>query len=137
MGKYIPVQMNHGVIGDVLIEIRDKTVPLILKRGQTIGLVTSCLVTQAEQGQTPQSRKEDVQSVTGRSNDMDTWIGGASVGDVEKAGRKADSVQSMENGQFYETEWEKCQFIRESFQLDTNQILNADEKLKEVVIKLF
>ena len=72
MGKYIPVQTNHGVTGDVLIEISDKTVPglvlpeivynvkkklgcifvenhnpepLMLKRGQTIGLVTSCVVT--------------------------------------------------------------------------------------------
>ena len=48
-------------------------------------------------------RKEDTQSVTGQSNDMDTCIGGASVGDVEKAGRKADRVQSKENRQFYKT----------------------------------
>ena len=27
MGKYIPVQMNRGVTGDVLIEISDKTEP--------------------------------------------------------------------------------------------------------------
>ena len=78
MGKYIPVQTNHGVTGDVLIEISDKTVlglvlpeivynvkkklgcifvenhnsePLMLKRGETIRLVSSCIVTQAEQGQ--------------------------------------------------------------------------------------
>ena len=71
MGKYIPVQKNLGVTGDVLIEISDKTIPgivlpeivynvkkklgcifvenhtsesLMLKRGQTIGLVMSCLV---------------------------------------------------------------------------------------------
>ena len=25
MGKYIPVQTNHGITGDVLIEISDKT----------------------------------------------------------------------------------------------------------------
>ena len=31
----------------------------------------------------------------------------------------------------------KAKFIRESFQLDTNTILNADAKLKEAVIKLF
>ena len=31
----------------------------------------------------------------------------------------------------------KRQFICESFQLDTNKILNADAKLKEAVIKLF
>ena len=119
MGKYIPVQTNRGVTGDVLIKLSDKTVPglvlpeivykkklgcifvenpnsepLMLKRGQTLGLVMSCVVTQAEKGQTPEMRKEDAQSVTGRSNDTD-----ASVGDVEKAGRKADSVHSIENRQ--------------------------------------
>ena len=68
MGKYIPVQTNRGIMGDVLIEISDNTVTglilqeivynvkkklgcifkenhnseqLELKRGQTIGLVTS------------------------------------------------------------------------------------------------
>ena len=35
---------------------------------------------------------------------------------------------------FYETKEEKRQFICESFQLDANEILNADEKLKEAVI---
>ena len=91
MGKYILVQTNHGVTGDVLIEISNKTEsglvlpeivynvkkrlgcifveyhnpePLVLKRGQTIGLVTSCVVMQAEQGQTPERRKEETQSVT-------------------------------------------------------------------------
>ena len=44
--------------------------------------------------------------------------------------------QSLENRKFYETEEEKWQFIVESFQLDANEILNADEKLKEAVIKL-
>ena len=68
-------------------------------------------MTPAEQGLTLEMFKEDTQSVTGRSNDMDTCIGGASVRDVEKAGWKADSVQSIENRQFYETEGEKCQFI--------------------------
>ena len=63
--------------------------------------------------------------------------GGASVGDAEKAGRKADSLQSMENRQFYKTKREKHQFICESFQLDMNAILNAAGKLKEAVIKLF
>ena len=120
MGKYISVQTNGGVTGDVLNEISDKTVPglvlpeivynvkkrlgfifvenhnsepLMLKRGP----IVSCIVTQAEQGQTPQMHKEDTQSVTGQSNDTDTRKGGASVGDLEKAGRKADSVQSIEN----------------------------------------
>ena len=75
--------------------------------------------------------------MTGRSNDTDTCIGGASVGVGEKEGRKADSVQSIKNRQFYKTEGEKHQFICESFQLDTNKILNADAKLKEAMIKLF
>ena len=43
----------------------------------------------------------------------------------------------MENRQFHETEGEKHKFIFESFQLDTNAILNVDAKLKEAVIKLF
>ena len=60
-----------------------------------------------------------------------------SVWDAEKAGRKADSVQSIENKQFYKTQEEKRQYIHESFQLDTNKILKADAKLKEVVINLF
>ena len=54
---------------------------------------------------------------------------------MEKTGRKAGSVQLIENRQFYKTKEEKRQFIRESFQLDTNEILNTDAKLKEAVIK--
>ena len=54
--------------------------------------MTSCVVVQAEQGQTLEMCKEDTQSVTERSNDTDTRFGGASVGDVEKTGQKADSV---------------------------------------------
>ena len=128
MGKYIPVQTNNGVTGDILIEISDKNVPglllheivynvkkklgcifvenhnsepLMYKRRQTIGQVTSCIVTQAEQGQLPEKRMEDTQSVTGRSNEIDPRIEGANVGNLEKAGQKADSVQSIENRQFY------------------------------------
>ena len=56
---------------------------------------------------------------------------------VEKAGRKAECVQTIGNRQSYETETEKQKFIQESFQLDMNAILNADAKLKEAVIKLF
>ena len=91
----------------------------------------------AEPGQLTEKRKEDTQSVTGRNNDTDTHIGDSSGGNVEKAGWKAGSVQSIENRQCYKTKGEKHQFIIESFQLDTNTILNADAKLKEVVIKLF
>ena len=41
------------------------------------------------------------------------------------------------NRQYYKTEEEKQKFISESFQLDTNEILNKDAKLKEAVIQLF
>ena len=68
---------------------------------------------------------------------MEICIGGTSVGNMENACRKADSVQSIENRQYYETEKEKRKFICESFLLDMNAILNADAKLKEAVIKLF
>ena len=108
-----------------------------LKRGQTIGLVTSCIVTQEEQGQVPVERSDATQNITRMSYDTDARIGGAGVGDEEKTGWKADSVLSIENRQSYETEEEKCQFICESFKLDTNEILNADANLKEAVIKLF
>ena len=81
--------------------------------------------------------RENRPCVTERSNDAETRIGGASVRNAEKAGRKADSVQSLGNRQCYETEEEKRKFIRESFQLDSNAILNEDAKLKEEVIKLF
>ena len=119
------MQMNRGVTLDVLIETSDKTVhglvlpeivfnvkkklgcifvenhnskPLMLKRGQTIGLVTSCLVKQSEQGETPEMNKENTQSITGQSNNRDTRIGSASVGETGwKTGWKADSVQSVEN----------------------------------------
>ena len=46
---------------------------------------------------------------------------------------KADCVQNIKNRQTYETKEEKRKFIRESFQLDTNAILNEDAKLKEVL----
>ena len=56
---------------------------------------------------------------------METHIGGASVGSAkkdQKAGWKAEFVQTIENRQSFETEEEKQKFIRESFQLDTNAI---------------
>ena len=97
----------------------------------------SCIVTQAEPGQLLEKSKEDRQSITGRSNDTYTRIGGASGENTEKAGWKAGNVQSIENRQCYETKGEKRQFIFESLQLDTNAILNTDANLKEAVIKLF
>ena len=123
-------------LGCIFIENHNSE-PLKLKRGQTIGLVTSCVVTQAEQGQLSEKRKENTQSVTGHSNDSDTRIGGTSGGNAEKAGRKAGSIQSKEDRQLYKTKGEKHQFICECFQLDMNAILDVDTKLKEAVIKLF
>ena len=130
-------ETNREIQGDVLIEISNKTVvglilpeiicnvkrklgcifienhnseSLDLQRGQTIGVVTSCVVMQEELGQQPGKRKKDTQCVTGRSNDEETCIGCASVGNaekVEKAGRKAECIQTIENRQSYETEEEK------------------------------
>ena len=85
---------------------------------------------QEEQGQTLAVLRDVTQSITRTSNDKDTGIGGASRGEMEKAGQKSDSAQSIENRKFYKTKEEKRQFICESFQLDANEILNANEKLK-------
>ena len=60
-------------------------------------------MTLEELDQTPGVRSEVTQSVTGTSNDTDTSIGGTRRGDTEKAGQKADSLQSIENRQFYGT----------------------------------
>ena len=68
---------------------------------------------------------------------METHLDSPNVGNVEKAGQKADSVQSVENRGCYETKEEKQKCFCKSFQLDTNAILNTDDKLKEAVIKLF
>ena len=65
-----------------------------------------------------------------------TNIGGASGGDTQKAVQKADSVQSLENRNSYETEEKKGQFIHESFKLDKNKILYPDKKLEEAMINL-
>ena len=149
MGKYIPIQTNREITGEVLNDTSDKTIPELmlpkivynikkklgcifvenhnsepmgLKRGQTIGLVTLCVGLQEEQSQAPSERSNAMQSVARMSNDRDTHIGSASEGDAEKAGWKADSVQSVENRQFFETEEEKLQFTCESFELDKNKI---------------
>ena len=81
-GEKKPVQTNYEIAGDVLVEISDKTVmglilpeivynikkklgcifienhnseSLGLQRGQRIGVVTSCVVTQEELGQRPEN----------------------------------------------------------------------------------
>ena len=77
------------------------------------------------------------QRATEQNNAADNCIGCASGGRKKKAGQIADSVQSIENRNFYETEEEKLQFICDSFQLDENKILKINKKLKEAVIELF
>ena len=111
MGKYLPVQKNRDIQRDVLIKISNKTVlglilleivynikrklgcifienhysvSLDLQRGQTIGVVTSCVVTQEDLGQQSEMRNENTQGVTGRSNCTENCIGSASVGKAEK-----------------------------------------------------
>ena len=63
-------------------------------------------MTLEEQGQRLAVCSEVTQSITVKSNDADTRIGGASRGEKEKEGQKADSVQSKENRQFYKAEEE-------------------------------
>ena len=58
-------------LGCIFIENHNSEPPE-LKRGQTKGLLTSCVVRQTEQGQLREKHKEDMQSVTRRSNDTDT-----------------------------------------------------------------
>ena len=65
-----------------------------------MGLVTSSVVMQEEQGQALVECSNTMQSITEKSNDINTCIGGTSVCDIEKAGRRADSVQSIENRKF-------------------------------------
>ena len=92
-------------------------------------MVSSCVVTQEILGQHSEKCNESTQSVKEDSNSAETSIGGASVEDtekVEKAGQNIECVQTIENRQTYETEEEKRKFIKESFQLDTNEILSTD-----------
>ena len=56
---------------------------------------------QEEQGQAPVEGSDATQCVTERSNDTESHKGGASLGDKEKEGRKADSVKSLENRKLY------------------------------------
>ena len=71
-------------LGCILVENHNLE-SMVLKREQTIRLVTSCVMMQEEQGQTPGERSDVTQSVKRMSNDMDTRIGGVSVGNAEKA----------------------------------------------------
>ena len=76
-------------------------------------------------------------STTERLNAADSSIGGDSVERAEKASQAADSMQSIENRNFYDTEVEKIQFVQDNFKLNNNKILNMDKELKEAVIQLF
>ena len=103
-------------------------------------MVSSCVVTQGILGQHSERTKESTPSVSKDGNSAETSIGGASVADVEKvekAGQNIECVQTIENRQTYKTEEEKQKFIKESFQLDTKEILSTDAKLKEAAIQLF
>ena len=111
MGKYIPVQTNQEIHGDVIVETNDRTVAglilpeivyrvkrklgcifienhnstsLDLQPGQTTGCMNSCIVKQGEWGQQPELRKKITPSV----NDTDTCVGGASRSDAKKAGQR-------------------------------------------------
>ena len=64
-------------LGCIFIENHNSEL-LDLQRGQTIRLVMSCVVTQEELGQQLEKHKEDMQCVTGQSNDVETFIGGTS-----------------------------------------------------------
>jgi len=47
-----------------------------------------------------------------------------------------ESVNSLQESDF-PTEESRRKFIKDSFKIDENEILNRDEKLKEEVVKLF
>ena len=53
---------------------------------------------------------------------------------IRRKQSETDRVQSIENRKFNETKEEKQQFICESFHLDANEILNANEKLKKAFL---
>ena len=107
-------------LGCIFLE-NHNSVSLDLQRGQTIGVVMSCVVTQEELGQQPEKYKENLQCVKVRSNCTETCIGGASVRNaekVEKAGLKAECVQAIENRQSYETETEKHKMYSRKFSIE-------------------
>ena len=120
---------GREIMKEVLIKTSDKTVPrlvlpdivynvkrklgcifvenhnpesIVLKQGQTIGLVTSCVVTQKEHGQALLERNDARQCVPERSNATESGKGGASVSDVRKqVGKHTVYIQSIENRNFY------------------------------------
>ena len=95
------------------------------------------VVTQEEEGQWSEMPNDATLSSEEKNNAADTHIGGPSVLKVEKEGLVTDSIHSVEHMILYETKEEKCQFVRDSFKLNENKILNTDSVLKEAVIQLF
>jgi len=71
--------------------------------------------------------------------DKEAWVkaelGGENIMEVrsEDQTEEINSVQESE----YATEESKRRFIKESFKIDENEILNRDAQLKEEVIKMF
>ena len=57
---------------------------LYLQKGQTIGVVTSCIVKQEELDQQPEERKKNTHCVAGLSYCRENSIGGASAGTQRK-----------------------------------------------------
>ena len=74
--------------------------------------------------------------------DKQAWIKeelrGSSVSDLdeEEVCNSQESVNSLQESDF-PTEESRRKFIKDSFKIDENEILNRDAKLKEEVIKLF
>ena len=68
------------------------SVSLDLQRDQNIGVVTPCVVTKEDLGQQSEKHRENRQSVTGCSNSAETFIGGASVEDVEKVEKAGQKI---------------------------------------------
>ena len=73
-------------LGCILIE-NHNAIPLDLQRGQTKWFLTSCVVKQEELGQWPGMCREATHGFTERINDEETYVGGASRSDAEKAGQ--------------------------------------------------
>ena len=81
--------LHCGITGAVLIEISDTTMTglilpeIVYSVKKKLGCIfieihNSKPLELTEQGQLPEKRKKNTQSVTGRSNDRDTRTGGAS-----------------------------------------------------------
>ena len=74
--------------------------------------------------------------------DKQAWIKeelrGSTVSDLdeEEVWNSQESVNSLQESDF-PTEESRRKFIKDSFKIDENEILNRDAKLKEEVIKLF